>query len=321
MKKYFENDEVLAVIWRWRKPLITIFLLSFLGAAIFSSPIFIKPKFKSFARVYPTNLKKYSEESPTEQMIQILESDAIRDTLCFRFNLDTLYDIESDQPYYKDLLYKEYSDHVQFKKTKYESVEIEVLSRNPQVSYDMVKSIIDLYNIQVKKLQDEKLVEAVNTVKEMMDQKKIEMDTLESELNILRREFGILDYASQVKNLSKEYYKLLARSNVDPNKIAKVKAELDNLKLKGVEYENLSGRLWSARDSYNSFKLQFEEHVKELKRKKEYAMKIVNPYKADKKTYPVRWLIVLISVSITMFGALGVISFLDRFERKKLTNC
>lgn len=318
MKKYFENDEILAVLWRWKTPLAVVFALSFLGSAIFSSPIFIKPKFKSFARVYPTNLKKYSDESPTEQMIQMLESDAIRDTLCSRFNLDTLYDIDANEPYYKDLLYKEYSDHVQFKKTKFESVEIEVLSTSPQIAFDMVKSIIDLYNIQVKTLQDEKLVEAVNTVKEMKEQKKVEMDFLESELNVLRREFGILDYGSQVKNLSKEYYKLLARSNVDPNKIAKVKAELDNLKLKGVEYENLSARLWSVRDSYNGFKLKYEEHVKELNRKKEYAMKIVNPYKADKKTYPVRWLIVLVSVAVAMSGALGVVSFLDRFERKKI---
>ena len=229
-----------------------------------------------------------------------------------------IYDIDANEPSYKDLLYKEYSDHVQFKKTKFESVEIEVLSTSPQIAFDMVKSIIDLYNIQVKTLQDEKLVEAVNTVKEMKEQKKVEMDFLESELNVLRREFGILDYGSQVKNLSKEYYKLLARSNVDPNKIAKVKAELDNLKLKGVEYENLSARLWSVRDSYNSFKLKYEEHVKELNRKKEYAMKIVNPYKADKKTYPVRWLIVLVSVAVAMSGALGVVSFLDRFERKKI---
>jgi hypothetical protein len=277
----------------------------------------IKPKFKSYAIVYPTNLKKYSDESPTEQMIQMLESDAIRDSLCSMFKLDTLFDVDPEEPYYRNLLYKEYSDHVHFKKTKYESVEIEVLSINPEVSYGMVKSIIDLYNIQVKKLQDEKLLEAVNTVKEMKDKKDEEMVLLESKLNVLRREFGILDYGSQVKNLSKEYYKLLARSNVDPNKISKVKAELDNLKLKGVEYENLSAMLWSVRDSYNSFKLQYEEHVKELSRKKEYAMKIVNPYRADKKTYPVRWLIVLISVAIAMSGGLGVISFLDRFDREK----
>ena len=317
MRKYFENDEVLGVLWRWKKPLVVILILAFIGSAIFSSPIFIKPKFKSFARVYPTNLKKYSEESPTEQMIQLLESDAIREKICELFQLDTIFEIEKDNPHYRDLLYKEYSNHVHFKKTKFESVEIEVLCTNPKVAYEAVKSIIDLYNGEVKRLQDEKLIEAVNTVKEMMEQKREERDRLEARLTILRTQYGILDYKSQVQNLSKEYYKMLAKGNYSDSKIKKVKDELNNLKEKGVEYENLSGRLWSARDSYNNYKLKYEEHVKELNRKKEYAVNFVNPYKADKKTYPVRWLIVFVSVAVSMFGALGVVSFLDRFERKK----
>ena len=317
MRKYFENDEVLGVLWRWKKPLVVILIIAFIGSAIFSSPIFIKPKFKSFARVYPTNLKKYSEESPTEQMIQLLESDAIREKICELFQLDTIFEIEKDNPHYRDLLYKEYSNHVHFQKTKFESVEIEVLCTNPKVAYEAVKSIIDLYNGEVKRLQDEKLIEALNTVKEMMEQKKEERDRLEARLTILRTQYGILDYKSQVQNLSKEYYKMLAKGNYSDSKIKKVKDELNNLKEKGVEYENLSGRLWSARDSYNNYKLKYEEHVKELNRKKEYAVNFVNPYKADKKTYPVRWLIVFVSVAVSMFGALGVVSFLDRFERKK----
>ena len=158
-----------------------------------------------------------------------------------------------------------------------ESVEIEVLSTNPKVAYEAVKSIIDLYNGEVKRLQDEKLIEAVNTVKEMMEQKKEERDRLEARLTILRTKYGILDYKSQVKNLSKEYYKMLAKGNYSATKVQKVKDELENLKQKGVEYENLSGRLWSARDSYNNYKLKYEEHVKELNRKKEYAVNFVNP--------------------------------------------
>lgn len=318
MKQYFENDEILGVLWRWKKPLAIVFTLALLGSALFSSPMFIKPKYKSFARVYPTNLKKYSEESPTEQMIQMFESDAIRNELCNQFALDSMFNIEKDDPHYRDLLYREYTDHVHFKKTKFESVEIEVLSTSPEVAYHMVQSIVDLYNVEVKRLQDEKLVEAVNTVKELMDQKKAEVEELEKRLNVLRQQYGILDYSSQVKNLSKEYYKLLARKSVDPNKIAKVKEELDNLKSKGVEYENLSGRLGSVRNSYTAFKLKYEEHVKELNRKKEYAVNIVNPYLADKKTYPVRWLIVLVSVAVSMSASLGVISFLDRTARKKV---
>ena len=57
----------------------------------------------------------------------MLESDAIRESLVTLYELDTLYDIEKDEPHYKNLLYKEYADNVQFKKTKYESVEISAL--------------------------------------------------------------------------------------------------------------------------------------------------------------------------------------------------
>lgn len=317
MKEYFESDDILGLLWKWKKPLIIVVLIAVVGSAVFSSPFFIKPRFKSFAKVYPTNLKKYSDESPTEQMIQMLESDAIRESLVTLYELDTLYDIEKDEPHYKNLLYKEYADNVQFKKTKYESVEIAVLSTNPEVAYKMVNSIVDLYNFEVKRLQDEKLVEAVNTVKLMMERAKKERDELEGKVNAIRRDYGILDYGSQVKNLSKEYYRLLARSSVDPNKITKVKEELDNLKEKGAEYEHLSNRLWSVRGSFNGFKLQYEEHLKELGRKKEYTVSIVNPYKADKKTYPVRWLIVAVSAVVAFFTALGVISFIERVEKRK----
>lgn len=318
MRKYFENDEILGVLWRWKKPLILVFIVSFLGSALFSSSWFIQPKFKSFAKVYPTNLKKYSEESPTEQMIQMLESDEIREKICERFDLGTMYKIEADNPHYKNLLFEEYADHVHFKKTKFESVEIEVLSTDPEVAYSMVNSIIDIYNIEVKRLQDEKLVEAVNTLKSIMMQKIEERDTLEAQVNNLRKNYGILDYNSQVRNLSKEYYKLLARSNANPNRVEKVREELENLKQKGVEYEHVSNRLWNIRSEFNAIKTKYDEHLKELNRKKEYTVNIVKPYKADKKTYPVRWLIVVVSVAVCMIGALGVISFLDRFEKKSI---
>ena len=50
-------------------------------------------------------------------MIQLLESGLL-DRVCEKFQLDTIFDIEKDDPHYRDLMYKEYSDHVQFQKTK-----------------------------------------------------------------------------------------------------------------------------------------------------------------------------------------------------------
>lgn len=318
MKNYFESDEVLSLFWRWRNQLVIVFLISFIGSAIFSSPLFIKPKYKSFAQVYPTNLQKYSDESATEQMLQMLESDIIRDAICSQFALDSIYDIEKDDKFFKALLYKEYSENVHFNKTKHESVEIAVLDTDPERAFNIVNAILERFNIEVKRLQDEKLKEAVSTIKEMMVIKSSEIDYLENEINSIRREYGILDYGSQVKSLSREYYRLLARGNTKSGKVDRVKKELDNLKKKGVEYERLSGRLWVARDSFNGLKLKYEAEQNELQRTKEYIMNFVNPYKADKKTYPVRWLIVLVSVGTCLLGALGVISFMDRINKETL---
>lgn len=317
MKKYFESDEVLSLLWRWRKAFVIVFAASFVGSAIFSSPIFIKPKYKSFAQVYPVNLQKYSDESSTEQMLQILESDAIRDSICRIYNLAKSYDIEESDPHFKNLLFREYSDNIQFKKTKHESVEVSVLDHSPDTAYLIVNSLLDLFNVEVKRLHDQNLIEAVKTTGELMNAKKIEKDELEAGILKIRKDYGILDYGSQVKNLSREYYRLLARGGSSGTKASKVKDELENLKLKGVEYESLSGKLWSARDSYNSLKLKFEMQTKELKRKKSYSMNIVKPYRSDKKTYPVRWLIVVISVGASMLGAVGVVSFIDRIDNEK----
>lgn len=316
MKKYFESDEVLNLLWRWRKQFIIVFIVSFVGSAIFSSSIFIKPKYKSYAQVYPTNLQKYSDESATEQMLQMLESGVIREAICSQFGLDSVYDIEQGDQHFKTLLYKEYADNVSFKKTKHESVEVAVLDTDPERAYNMVNAILKRFNIEVKRLQDEKLKEAVSTIKEMMIIKADEIVFLEKEINTIRKDYGILDYGSQVKSLSREYYRLLARGNSKSGKVDRVKTELDNLKKKGVEYERLSGRLWVARDSYNGLKLKYEAEQNELQRTKEYIMNFVSPYKADKKTYPVRWLIVLVSVGTCLLGALGAISFIDRIDKE-----
>ena len=319
MKRYFESDDVLSLLWRWKKQFTVVFLVSFFGSVIFSSPLFIKPKYKSFAQVYPTNLQKYSDESATEQMLQMLESDIIRESICSQFELDSIYEIEKENTYFKTLLYGEYSENVHFKKTKHESVEVSVLDTDPERAYNIVNAILERFNFEVKRLQDEKLKEAVFTIKEMMAIKSREITFLEKEINIIRRDYGILDYGSQVKSLSREYYRLLARGNEKSGKVDRVKTELDNLKKMGVKYERLSGRLWVARDSFNGLKLKYETEKNELQRTKEYTMNFVNPYKADKKIYPVRWLVVLISVGSCLLGALGVISFMDKINKETLS--
>jgi len=78
---FFNSIELINLLARWKKQLMIVGLASLVLSAVFSSPFFIKPKFKSTAIVYPSNLIAYSTESATEQMLQITQSTDIRDKM------------------------------------------------------------------------------------------------------------------------------------------------------------------------------------------------------------------------------------------------
>ena len=64
MTNFFDNQHLIEIIWKWKKHLIAVAILAIVISAIFSSSTFIKPKFKSTARIYPSkNIYVFSEES------------------------------------------------------------------------------------------------------------------------------------------------------------------------------------------------------------------------------------------------------------------
>ena len=101
MEKYFNNTNLINLLLKWRIHLIVILIAALVLAVTFSSPFFITPKFKSIAVIYPANVSPYSEESETEQMFQILQSQDIMDSVIIKFNLSEHYKIAKDYKYFK----------------------------------------------------------------------------------------------------------------------------------------------------------------------------------------------------------------------------
>jgi len=71
----FDAGFIFGIIRRYAKQLSLIAGGTVALSIFFSSELFIKPKYKSTAIVYPSNLIPYSTESPTEQMIQLFGSE------------------------------------------------------------------------------------------------------------------------------------------------------------------------------------------------------------------------------------------------------
>ena len=86
---------LLRIIKKWRKHLAICFFGSIVVGFIISLPIFMKPMYKSSAVLYPANLSPYSKETPTEQMVQLLNSEDVRDSLVKELHLFKHYKIDS----------------------------------------------------------------------------------------------------------------------------------------------------------------------------------------------------------------------------------
>ena len=162
MNNYFDNTPLIKLIfkWKWHIAIIT-FVAAVLGA-VFSSSVFITPMYKSEAVLYPSNVAAYSDETFTEQMLQIMQSNEIMDSVVEKFDLMKHYKIDKGYKYWKTALIGEYRDNVSISRTPYDAVLIKVRDKDPEIACAMVKEIIRLYDQKVGTMHKIKRLEAVN---------------------------------------------------------------------------------------------------------------------------------------------------------------
>jgi len=314
MESQFYQINILKLLLKWKFHLLIIVILAVILGAIFSGPTFITPKFKSYGVAYPANISPYSDESETEQMLQVLQSNDIRDSVIKKFDLAAHYEIDSAYKYFYTTMLWEYSQNVSISKTAYEGVSIEVLDKDPQIACDMVNSMLDFYNIKVKYLHEGKFIEVVQMYERAIAKKQEYIDSLENRFYELSAEYGLLDYTSQSREIARGYLKTIdgsASSNINTKEVLRLK---ENIEKKGGEFILLQTLLEEEALKFADIKQDYERAYMDYDRRFTYTNIITKPFVADKKSYPVRWLIVVISALASFFVAFLLILIIENFR-------
>jgi uncharacterized protein involved in exopolysaccharide biosynthesis len=316
MENYFNSMNLIKLVIKWKIHLAIILVLSIVLSFIFSGPSFIKPKYKSFADVYPANIQPYSEESTTEQMIQILSGQDIKDSIINKFDLGKHYRIDKSYKYYYSALLDTYRENVTIKKTEFESVNIEVYDESPIIACNIVNGIIDFYNKKVKYMHKSKYAEAVTNYQAALMQKKRYIDSLQNELYLLGKVYGITDVGAQSREIAKGFFGTSV-STIKSSEILKMKK---NMEEKGGEFLKLSSLLGSASYVYEDFKNDYDIIKMAYERDFTYVNYITKPYVADKKAYPKRFLIIIISTIASLFLTVLVIGIIEKIRLNKVNS-
>ena len=311
MNDFFDNRRILDIIWNRLLHFIIIGVIAVVLSAVFSSPYFITPKFKSSARVYPTNIGTVSEESTTEQMLEIMNSVDIKLKMMKAFNLDEVYKIDKEFPQYLTAMLGEYNKHVAARKTEFETVEIEILDEDPTRAKLMCDSLIHFYNLKVREMHAAKSWEMVKILKDNMNWRKHERDSVMGLLNSYRVNYQILDFNNQVPEVTRGYMRALADGRENSPGGREIRKIYDNFLKKGAETYILENRFSKLSKTIDSLKFLYDINISEAQKVITYSHIVENPLVPDKKAYPVRWIIVAFSLMTTLFVALLAFMVLD----------
>jgi capsule polysaccharide export protein KpsE/RkpR len=314
MDSQFYQINLLQLLMKWKTHLFIIGLVAIVLSAIFSGPTFITPKFKSYAVVYPANIASYSDENETEQMLQILQSKDISDSIIEKFNLPDHYGIDRDYKYYYSTLMWEYSKNVKVSKTSYEGVSIEVQDTDPQIASDMIEAMLHFYNQKVGSLHENKFSEVVRMYERAIVKKQSYIDSLKTRLGEMGTQYGLLDYEPQSEQVTKGYLRTIDGSGSSYVRDSKLEELKSNIEQQGGEIILLQNLINYEAEKFADLKYNYEKAVMDYDRQFSYVNEITKPYPADKKSYPVRWLIVVISTLAAYFLALIVILILDNYR-------
>ncbi len=336
--RVFDSSNLVLYIYNWRWPLIIVTVAAALLAAIFSGPFFIQPKYKSTVTVFPTttnslskallpqqfssrgqDILEFGDEEQAEQLLQILNSDEIRVRIIEKFNLLRHYDIDTSGKYVRTSLYETYEDNIEYRRTEFMSVEINVLDRDPDTAAMIANEIVVLLDEVKNRILKERAKQGLQIIAQEFQALKEEVTDLEDSLTTLRYK-GVHDYETQSAVLSEQLATALIETRPGSPAVETLERKLDTLAKYGGTYVSLRDESQYLKEELVRLKIKFDQAKVDVAESLPASFQVNTAYPAEKKAYPTRWLIVAIAAVGAFSLTLIVILVYDTIRNAKKTS-
>lgn len=327
-ENYRESVNLLEFLFQNRKKLI---LITILGALLsIGASLLIDDKYKGVVVLYPSatnsiskallsdtyggkaDILEFGEEEQAEQLLQILNSAAIRDEIIKKYDLMNHYEIDSTDKYKRTKLFKEYEDNISFKRNEYMAVEIEVFDTDPQMAANIANDISELLDSAKTVIHKSRAIKGFKIVEKQYNQLKKEIGVMEDSLSAIMSK-GVLDVQSQSEVFSQEYAKAL----IEGKKSAanEIDEKLQTISKYGAKHIALSEVLENERKQLSEIKAKYEEAKVDAFEKIPNFFRTEKAYAPEKKSKPVRSIIVIVSTLATFLLATFLLIVLEQFKQ------
>lgn len=149
MEEKTANKRVLETLFKNR---VKILLFSIVFAIIaVGVTFFIPKKYTATGIVFPTNSNSMKDvanstffgyEFQADRLIQLFESQKMKETIVKRYDLINYYEIDTNSKNWRYYLNKYYSEDISFKRTKFISVELKVIMKSPELASNIANTMM-----------------------------------------------------------------------------------------------------------------------------------------------------------------------------------
>jgi uncharacterized protein involved in exopolysaccharide biosynthesis len=257
--------EVTKICISYRKHILLITLIGVIIGVIIS--FLIKPKYEAYTIFYTPantsisksllsennleNFMSYGDEDQIDQVLEMLNSDNLKDKVINKFNLTEHYGIGTSAKYPKTKTRNQFDGNTEFKRTDNLAIKISVKDEDPVLSAAVANFIsLSLDSIRTN-IQQGRAKQAYNIIKEQYQKKQVEVDSILKDLSAIRQT-GVYDYTEQSRVLSEAIVN--AETSVAAEE-ARVKVYNNySSKLPDTTMIKAKGKLAAARATYQSLK-------------------------------------------------------------------
>ena len=319
-----ERERLLTFLFRKRKIILSF---SFIVSVIaYGLSYLITPLYLSTAIVFPAasssvsfseqrNTKAssmdFGEEEQAEQLVQILQSAQIKDLIVEKYDLMKHYNISENDGYKYDKLNTEYEGHFSFERTRFGSIKIDVLDRDPKLAAEMANEIVSLIDTVKNNIIRKRTLPAFEITKRKKEQLENEINSLMNEMDSLAK-LGVvsLDVRSRL------FQALVDSKNPQEKKELRQKIEINSLF--GSTFDGLERKRNEKITKLEDFKVAYEQAESDAATDFSHKFIVQKAKVADKKDQPKRLIITIIAAIGSFIFIVFSLLLIERYKELKL---
>lgn len=309
------STELLRLIFKKRFFILFVTGFGILTAVICSAPFIIPPRFSSEVILYPpaTNSNRmlierdlrFGSDKEIDEHIQLLRSSIVRDTLISKYDLYKHYRIDTlaqDKRYH---LYEKFSDRVKIERTRYNSISVSVSDEDPLIAASMANDIVAVGDAYKATIIKAKLQEAYKVLFGSIQDLSRQLDKSASGINLAYNK-AVVSGGSFYKRTGVDQLKeqLDVKELMEKARAGNEIQLLDQLYF----YESRLQQLATLQNTYDQALISINNQIP--------SSFVISPGEvADKKSFPIRWMIVLITGIATFVAAISAVIIIERLQK------